>query len=89
MVDVTCFDRDAGVDSVLTARWTVFDRDRDPLVVRESRLSEPVGTPEYAATVVAMNRALADLSREIAEAIKTLPEPAPGRLGPRIGLAVS
>lgn len=78
MVDVTCLDRDAGGDSVLTARWTVFDRDRDPLVVRESRLSDPVATPECAATVVAMNRALADLSREIAEAIKTLPEPAPG-----------
>jgi uncharacterized lipoprotein YmbA len=74
IVEVTRFDRDAGGDSVLTVRWTVFDGDRNPLVIRESRLSEPVAKPGHAATVVAMNRAVAQLGRDIAAAIMTLPK---------------
>lgn len=77
LVEVTRFDRDVGGDSVLTARWTIFDRDRNPLVIRESRLSEPVAAPGYAETVVAMNRTLTSLSQEIAQALRGLPRKAP------------
>lgn len=76
-VEVTRFDRDAGGDSVLRARWTVLDRDRNPLVTRETRLSEPVAKPGYAATVDAMNRTLFSLSKEIAQVLRDLPRKAP------------
>jgi uncharacterized lipoprotein YmbA len=59
----------------LEAWWRVFRGDgKIMLVARKSNLSEPAGGGDYKSLVAAQSRALGQLSREIAEAIKTLPK---------------
>lgn len=47
----------------------------DALVSRKSRFRVPAGTQEYRAIVAAMSQTIADLSREIAEALRVLATP--------------
>ncbi len=63
-VDVLRFDQEGG-DGVLAARWTVTDAD-GRFATRRFERREPAAEPERAATVEALSRALAELSREIA-----------------------
>jgi uncharacterized lipoprotein YmbA len=73
-VDVVRFDGNRGGDVVLIANWTIREGQRAKVVrVQTSRILEPSGGQSYEAMVGGMSRALGHLSREIAQAIKTLP----------------
>ncbi|HVM84594.1 MAG TPA: PqiC family protein [Candidatus Binatia bacterium] len=80
-VDVLQFERGADGNVTLTAFWSIGDMQSGKTAMqRRSTIVKPVvagtggknGTP-YDATVAAMSEALADLSKQIAEAIKSLP----------------
>jgi len=74
-VDVIRFDGTLGGDVSLIARWGIFEgKERKLVSVRKSTIIEPSGGKSYEAMVAADSRALEKLSREIAEAIKTLPK---------------
>src|SRR6266478_6682031 len=73
VVDVTRFDGTAGGDLALEARWRILDAAGKEIAVKTTRLTEPTGSPGYSATVSAMSRALARLSRDIAQALTALP----------------
>jgi uncharacterized lipoprotein YmbA len=73
-VEVMRFDGNRGGDVVLIATWTIREGQGGKLVrVQTSRIQEPSGGQGYEAMVGGMSRALGRLSREIGEAIKTLP----------------
>ena len=74
-VNVTRFDGMPGKQADLRARWTILDKDRNnSLFEKHSVLSQPTENDSLEALIAAESRTLADLSREIAEAIKTLVE---------------
>lgn len=73
--DVLRFDGILGGHASLEAWWRVFSADgKIMLLARKSDLSEPAGGRDYKSLVSAQGRTLEKLSREIAEAIKTLPQ---------------
>ncbi len=72
-MDVIRFDGPLGGDVSLIARWAILEGKEKKLVsVRKSSIVEPSGAQGYEAMVAADSRALEKLSREIAEAIRTL-----------------
>jgi len=69
-IDVTRFEGTIGESVTLAAQWSVSgEGDKKILVARESIVKEPVGGQDYDALVAAMSRALAGLSRDIADAV--------------------
>ena len=72
IVDVTRFDGPSGGDVVLEARWRILEAAKE-VAVKTARVTEPTGGPGYPGTVSAMSRALAALSRDIAQALVALP----------------
>jgi hypothetical protein len=73
-VEVSRFDGNLGGDVVLIATWTIREGRGNKVVrIRTSRIQEPAGAKSYEGMVAGMSRALARLSREISEEIKTLP----------------
>ena len=73
VVKVTRFDRWAGGDAVLKARWSVLSpANENELISRESSYARHPAGPDYKATVEAMNQALNDLSRDVAAALQGL-----------------
>ena len=70
-VDITSFERDASGNAVLNAYWTVLDGQTEAeRAGARARYTEPVEGEGVDATVTAMNRTLAALSRDIAAGIK-------------------
>lgn len=70
VVKVTRFDHVVGGETVLSTRWSILSGDgKTELFSRESRYVEPPTDKSYAATVAAMNRTLAQFSRDVASAI--------------------
>ena len=73
IVLVDRFDAVMGGDAVLHARWSVRDGDGQTSVPhRASRIAEPAASSEYEAIVQAESRAIEELSRQIAGAIRTI-----------------
>jgi uncharacterized lipoprotein YmbA len=73
-VEVIRFDGNRGGDIFLIANWTIQEGRGNKVVrVENARIQEPSGGQSYEDMVGGMSRALGRLSREIAEAIKTLP----------------
>ena len=71
-VEVVQFDGSLGGDVVLIVRWGIFDPGGKKLLLgKRSSFKEPTGAATYEALVVAESKAVAALSREIAEAVKT------------------
>jgi uncharacterized protein len=71
-VEVVQFDGALGGDVVLIVKWGLFgESGKKLLLAKRSSFKEPTGAPTYEALVAAESRAVAVLSREIAEAIKT------------------
>jgi len=71
-VEVVQFDGSLGGDVVLIVRWGIFDPEGKKLLLgKRSSFKEPTGAATYEALVVAESKAVAALSREIAEAVKT------------------
>lgn len=76
LVTVNRFDATVGGDTVLRARWTVYDVDGNTLVPpRTSRIAEPPASPGYEAIVQAESKALEHLSRQIATEIQAISSP--------------
>jgi hypothetical protein len=74
-VNVTRFDGIPGKQADLRARWGILDETRkNMLFENHSVLSQPTENDSLEALIAAESRTLSDLSREIAEAIKTLVE---------------
>ena len=74
-VDVTRFDGMPGEKADLRARWSVLDENREKVLhEKHTVLSRPTENDGLEALIAAESHTLADLSREIAEAIKTLAE---------------
>ena len=72
-MDVIRFDGSLGGDVSLIVRWAILEgKERKTVSVRKSTIIEPSGPQGYEAMVAANSRALEKLSREIAEAIRTL-----------------
>lgn len=72
-VEVTRFYSDANGNTTLSARWSIqATKGVNILASHQSRLHEPAGTQDYAATVAAMSRTVAALSQEIATEIKSV-----------------
>lgn len=82
-VDMARFDADETGQVVLDARWRVYGRNGERLLTSSrSTISEQgAPPPDYNAVVAAMSRALAQLSREIAAAIRGDTPPVPKRQG--------
>jgi uncharacterized lipoprotein YmbA len=72
-LDVIRFDGSFGGDVSLIVRWAILEgKERKVVSLRKSTITEPSGAQGYEAIVAANSRALEKLSREIADAIKTL-----------------
>jgi uncharacterized protein len=74
-VNLSRFDGAPGETIVLNASWGVLfkkDKEENPLVIRESTITEVVGGNDYASLVVAMGKAVERLGKEIAETVTTL-----------------
>ena len=72
-MDVIRFDGPLGGNVSLIARWAILEgKERKLVIVRRSTIVDPSGAQGYEAMVAAQSRALEKLSREIAEALKTL-----------------
>ena len=72
-MEVHQFDGKLGEYVVLDVTWVLTGREaRAILAVRKSQLKEPIDGPNYEAFVSAKSRTLANLSRQIANEIKTL-----------------
>jgi hypothetical protein len=71
-LEVIQFDGKLAGEACLIARWSVLGGEPGkPLAVKRSSIQEPTGGSGYEDLVAAQSRALAKLSREIAEAIVT------------------
>jgi len=71
-VEVVQFDGVLGGDVVLNVRWGLFESEgKKLLLVKRSLFKDPTSTATYEAFVAAGSRAVAALSREIAEAIRS------------------
>ena len=69
---ITRFDGRLGDEATLNARWSLFDQNNKPLLTRVSIISQSIDDQDYDTLIIALNRALFDLSREIAGAINHL-----------------
>ncbi len=70
-VEVVQFDGTLGGDVVLIVKWGLFGEEgKKLLLAKRSTFKEPTGAATYEALVAAESKAIAALSREIAEAIK-------------------
>ncbi|HEX6439933.1 MAG TPA: PqiC family protein [Candidatus Binatia bacterium] len=69
-IEVLRFEPNAARDVQLAARWLVIDgRNKQPLDLKESRVTRHVNQGSTEASVAALSEAVADLSREIANAV--------------------
>lgn len=67
------FETDNAREAQLAARWTVRHASKKELVrYRDTRISRATGDRSTAASVAALSEALADLSRQIAQAIEEM-----------------
>ena len=72
IVDIIRFDGMLGENAVLIARRTVFGEDGQKMLMKKRvQYIEPAEGDDYGALVAAMSRALANFSRDTAEAIRT------------------
>jgi hypothetical protein len=73
LVEVARFEGRLGGECALVARWSVYGREKKAVVASgKSSLTEAATGGDYAALAAAKSRLLAALSREIAEALRTV-----------------
>ncbi|NKB80534.1 MAG: hypothetical protein GKS05_01290 [Nitrospirales bacterium] len=73
-ITVTRFDSDLSGRTFLSARWKILSNEKEPvLVVRQVQLIQESVSQDFADVIAAMSQNVADLSREIADALKVLP----------------
>jgi hypothetical protein len=72
-VEIIRIDGRLGEQATLVARWIILDeKDSTVLFTRKSNLSSPAQGGDYEALVSAQSQTIAALSRDIAEALKTI-----------------
>ncbi len=71
-VDIARFDGQLGGMVALESRWSIFDKNSQPLLTRVSLIKEPVKGQSYEALVIAMNKALQQLGLEISQAAESV-----------------
>lgn len=75
MIDCYRFDGVLGDKALLEVQWSVVGKKgRKVLLLKRSAFAEPIGGASYEALVAAQSRALGNLSREMALALKNLVE---------------
>jgi uncharacterized protein len=75
VVEVTHFLGQTGAEVSLVALWSILNKDgREALVSKKSSFRESTGSSEYEALAAAMSRTVAALSRDIATALRALPQ---------------
>lgn len=70
-LSIARFDGTLGGEARLTARWNLYSQKDTLLLTRVSIINQPTGGRGYDNLIAAQNRALQDLSREIADAIRS------------------
>jgi uncharacterized protein len=72
VMDVVQFEGALGEQVSLVARWAILKgKDNQEGIVQRSQITRPVQGSDYQALVTALSQALADLSREVAQGIRT------------------
>ncbi len=72
-IEVLRFESNRARDAQLLARWTVIDSSNGtPLSFKESRLTRPAKGKSTEAAVAALSETVADLSRQIADAVHAI-----------------
>jgi uncharacterized lipoprotein YmbA len=85
-VDIIYFDGQPGGDVHLRTRWTLLGNDGKSVLMRkESNFCEPMDRLKYGELVSTQSRMIAQLSRRIATAIKTVSRQVPDRTCPGNG----
>lgn len=80
LMEVSRFDGKPGDEVVLQARWAILGDNGDTVLLKQQAvLNEPTGGDTIADMVSAQSRLVAKISRDIAEAIKTLEEQRAGQ----------
>jgi uncharacterized lipoprotein YmbA len=69
-IDITRFDVTPGGPVVLDANWTLYGKDRSVILFRKSGTQGTAVGKEFADLVATMSKAVEDLSREIADAVR-------------------
>ncbi|MCW8928714.1 MAG: PqiC family protein [Gammaproteobacteria bacterium] len=67
-IDIGRFDGQLGKSVDLEARWSIFDKNDRTVLTKVSLIKEPVNGGSYGDLVMAMNKALKLLGKEISEA---------------------
>jgi len=70
-IDIARFDGELGSDARLVARWSLYDTDNKVILTKVSIINVASEGTDFESLVAAENRALQNLSTEIAEAIKS------------------
>ncbi len=70
-IDIARFDGELGSDAMLTARWSLYDKDNKAVLTKVSIISVASEGTDFENLVAAENQALQKLSSEIVEAIKS------------------
>jgi len=77
-IEVLRFEPLPGQEVELAARWTIFDNGtKQPLASKSSVIKRPIKQASQEAAVDALSGTLADLSREIADAVRTVAQQKP------------
>lgn len=71
-IDIGRFDGQLGKEVSLESRWSIFDKDDQPVLTQVSLIEKPVNGQSHEDLVIAMNQALQDLGLEISLAAAAL-----------------
>ena len=70
-IEVLQFDGNSNQEAWLSARWTVIDRNKKILAGQSSQLKRHAGSPSTEDSVKALSQLIGDLSREIANSLRS------------------
>lgn len=68
VIDIGRFEGQLGKMVIMESRWSIFNKQDQPVLTRVSLIKEPVKGQDYENLVIAMNKALQALGMEIAQA---------------------
>lgn len=69
-IDIGRFDGQLGKEVLLESRWSIFDKNNQPVLTRISLIKKAVNGQDYESLVIAMNKVLQQLGKEISLAAR-------------------
>lgn len=76
VLNIHRFEGNSGEQVLLDLHWMVFDqRDGKTLLIKRTKITKPIASADYEALVTAQSQAIATLSRQIADELRTLALP--------------